>query len=79
VSRKGPRRRLRVRRKRKGETFGSKVKDAALEGADEIILHVGAGSEAQVIGHLGGCVIEAIGSAAVLVALLTVPGYLLIR
>jgi hypothetical protein len=78
VTPKRPRRRLRIRRKRKGETFGSKVKDAA-EAAVEIGLEVAAPSGGQVIGHLGGCVIEAIGGAAVLAALLTVPAYLLIR
>ena len=77
MTRRKPRRRLRIRRKRKGETFGSALRDAALDGAGEFSLQVGVDSGTRVIGHLGGCVVEAVGGAAVLVALLTVPAYLL--
>ncbi len=68
MSRKGPRRRLRIRRKRKGESFAAEVLEATGNAASH-----------QVVGEFGGCVVEAIGSAAVLIALLTVPAYLLIR
>lgn len=74
-----PRRRLRIRRKRKGETFGSKLKDTALEGAAEFGLKVGVDAGTRVVGHMGGCVVEAVGGAAILVALLAVPAFLLIR
>lgn len=75
------RRRLRLRRKRKGETF-AKVLDApdVVEVADAVGDSdiVDAGDVAEVVGHLGCCVVEAVGSLAVLLALLTVPAYLLI-
>jgi hypothetical protein len=73
VSRGRPRRRLRVRRRRKGESFASKAKDAAADAAEVVEL------PAEVVGHLGCCVFEAVGSMAVLVALLSVPAYLLLR
>jgi hypothetical protein len=68
VSRQRSRRRLRIRRKRKGETFATE----ALEATGNAVSH-------QVVGEFAGCVVEAIGGAAVLVALLTVPAYLLMR
>ena len=68
MTRKGPRRRLRIRRKRKGESFASE----ALEATGNAVSH-------QVVGEFGGCVVEAIGGAAVLLALLAVPAYLLMR
>jgi hypothetical protein len=34
---------------------------------------------AEVVGHLGCCVVEAVGSLAVLLALLAVPAHLLMR
>jgi hypothetical protein len=67
VRRRRPRRRLRIRRKRKGEEFLK----GALEGAGDAAAN-------HVIGEFGGCVVEAIGSAAVLLALLTVPAYLML-
>ena len=62
------RRRLRLRRKRKGESTVSKVSDG-----------VDAGDAVEVVGEFGCCLVEAVGSAAVLAALLTVPAYLLLR
>jgi hypothetical protein len=74
------RRRLRVRRKRKDESFGSRLLDSvdAVE-VGGMAAEAGAYYAPQVVGRLGCCVVEAIGSAAVLAALLTVPAYLLIR
>jgi hypothetical protein len=42
-------------------------------------LDVDLGDAAEVVGHMGCCVVEAVGSMAVLLALLTVPAYLLMR
>ena len=58
------RRRLRLRRKRKGE---SRAADAVEGASDEVVLEVGC------------CLVEAVASASVLAALLTVPAYLLLR
>ena len=79
MSGRSSRRRLRLRRKRKGETF-SKALDApdavdvvdAVGGVDGTIV-------TEVVGRLGCCVVEAVGSMAVLIALLTVPAYLMLR
>ncbi|HYI38786.1 MAG TPA: hypothetical protein VE053_00535 [Allosphingosinicella sp.] len=79
------RRRLRLRRKRKDETFGSRLSDVgevqdSSRSARALDFNVGdAGPAVEVVGHMGCCVVEAIGSMAALVALLTVPAYLLIR
>jgi hypothetical protein len=85
VNRGTARRRLRLRRKRKDETF-SKVLDApdAVEVADAVgdwdVLSGADGAEVvQVVGHMGCCVVEAVGSLAVLLALLTVPAYFMLR
>jgi hypothetical protein len=83
VSERSSRRRLRLRRKRKGETFAAKLSDAGKVeksgGPARRFDPIDAGDAVEVVGHMGCCVVEAIGSAAVLVALLTVPAYLLIR
>ena len=62
-----PRRRLRLRRKRKDESFVSKASD-----------RVDAGDAVEVVGEFGCCLVEAVGSAAILLALLSVPAYLLL-
>ena len=62
-----PRRRLRVRRKRKGEDI-----------AKEVLVSAGDVVGDRVIGEFCGCVFEAVVSSAVLLALLTVPAYLLL-
>ena len=74
------RRRLRARRKRKDESFGSKLLDSvdAVEVAG-MAAEAGAEFAPRVVGRLGCCVVEAIGSAAALVALLTVPAFLLMH
>jgi hypothetical protein len=64
------RRRLRLRLKRKDETFGSKVSDA-LDSLD--VLHPV--EKVNVLGHAGCLVVETVVSASVL-ALLIVPAYL---
>jgi hypothetical protein len=81
VRARGPRRRLRLRRKRKGESF-SKAFDApdvvdVADAADG--LNVDVGDVTEVVGHMGCCVVEAVGSMAVLLALLTVPAYFLMH
>ena len=81
MNRGRPRRRLRLRRKRKDESFGSKLSDAgqvANRDGSARSFDIDAGEAVEVVGHLGCCVVEAIGSAAVLLALLTVPAYLLL-
>ena len=57
------RRRLRVRRKRKGESWA----------ADAI-----AAGDGDVIAQIGCCLVEGVVSATVLAALLAVPAYLLL-
>jgi hypothetical protein len=82
VSERSSRRRLRLRRKRKGETFASKLSDVgnvqppprsqgSFDPTDPLVV--------EVVGRMGCCVVEAIGSAAVLLALFTVPAYLLMN
>ena len=56
-------RRLRLRRKRKGENAADAVETAG----NEVVLEAGC------------CLVEAVGSATFLAALLTVPAYLLLR
>ena len=80
------RRRLRLRRKRKDESFRSKLSDSGPAGNSSPSARRFDASDAgdaaevvEVVGHMGCCVVEAIGSAAVLVALLTVPAFLLMR
>ena len=81
MSERSSRRRLRLRRKRKGETFASKLSDVGDARGSARSTHrfdpIDAGDAAEVVGHLGCCVVEAVGSMAVLLALLTVPAYLL--
>ena len=61
----GPsRRRLRIRRKRKGESWVADAADAA---------------DGEVVAQLGCCLVEAVASAIVVAALLTVPPYLLLH
>ena len=60
---RGPRRRLRVRRKRKGQSI---AKDVAGEAG------------AQVIYEGGGCLVEAVVGASALVALVTIPACLML-
>jgi hypothetical protein len=97
VKRGSARRRLRIRRRRKGETF-SKILDvpdvvdlaSAVDVTDvadlvsgvevsDIVSAVDGPIAAEVIGNLGCCVVEAVGSLAAVLALLTVPVYLLLR
>jgi hypothetical protein len=82
VSGRSSRRRLRLRRKRKGETFGSRLSDVGdikASGSARRFDPVDAGDAVEIVGHMGCCVVEAVGSMAVLLALLTVPAYFLIR
>ena len=58
-----PRRRLRIRRKRRGESLAEVVEAAG----NEVVLEAGC------------CFVEAIGSAVVMAAILTVPAYLLLH
>ena len=74
-----PRRRLRLRRKRKGESFGSSAVDVAPDAGQIVVDVVDAATAPEVVGHMGCCVVEAVGSVAVLAALLTAPAYLLMR
>ena len=82
MSERSSRRRLRLRRKRKDETFTSKLSDGGDVKRSDRSTHrfdpLDAAESAEVVGHMGCCVVEAIGSAAVLLALLTVPAYLLL-
>jgi hypothetical protein len=85
VSERSSRRRLRLRRKRKGETF-AKILDVpdvvdvagALDVSDIVNAADGA-AVAEVVGHMGCCVVEAVGSLAVVFALLLVPAFLLLH
>jgi len=70
VNRKGPRRRLRVRRKRKGRNVASQIGEGAAEVAGEAAV--------RVVGEYGCLVLESVISASIL-ALLIVPAYLLTR
>ena len=70
MSRKGPRRRLRIRRKRKGKSVASQIGEGAAEVAGEAAV--------RVVGEYGCLVVESVISASVL-ALLIVPAYLLMR
>ena len=76
---KRPRRRLRVRRKRRDQSVASEVRDTAVEVGGEAAINSVAKNSVEVVGEFGGCVVEAVGGAAVLVALLTVPAIFLIR
>ena len=82
MSWRSSRRRLRLRRKRKGETFASKLSDVGevdAPGSSRSRHSLGAADAVDVVGHLGCCVVEAVGSLAVMAALLTVPAYLMLR
>jgi hypothetical protein len=83
VTGRSSRRRLRLRRKRKDESFDSKLSDfGTVEksgGSPRRFDASDAGEAVEVVGHLGCCVIEAIGAAAALVAVLMVPAFLLMR
>ena len=59
MSERGPRRRLRIRRKRKGESF-------AQEAGEEVAW------------HMGCCLVEAVVSAGIVLALFGVPALLLV-
>ena len=67
---KGPRRRLRVRRKRKDESVASQIGEGAAEAAGEVTV--------RVVGEYGCLVLESVISAS-LIALVLVPAYLLMR
>ena len=84
-------RRLRVRRERKGETL-LKALEAPVDvetrrsagsspstGHSRAFDPMPSTEGVEIVANLGCCVVEAIGSAAALLALLTVPAYLLIR
>ncbi len=80
------RRRLRLRRKRKDESFRSKLSDSAPAEKSSRSARRFDASDAgdaaevvEVVGHMGCCVVEAIGTAAALVALLMVPAFVLMR
>jgi hypothetical protein len=79
VTPKGSRRRLRFRRKRKIKSIASELRDGAVNAAGDAAIEATANRSVEVVGEFGGCVVETVGSAAVLVALLTVPALLLIR
>jgi len=81
VNRGTARRRLRLRRKRKGEVFASRLSDRSNAAAKVRDSGRGAdvGDVVEVVGEAGGCVLEAVVSASVLLALLSVPAYLLLR
>jgi hypothetical protein len=79
VTPKRPRRRLRVRRKRRIKRLASEFRDGAVNAAGNAATEATAENSVEVVGEFGGCVVEAVGGAAVLVALLTVPAILLIR
>ena len=53
--------------------------DAAPDAGQIAVEIVDAVTVPEVVGHMGCCVVEAVGSVAVLVALITVPAYLLTR
>jgi hypothetical protein len=91
VNRGSARRRLRLRRKRKGEIF-SKILDVPdvvdlvdvaggvdVSGIVDAVDGGAVADVAEVVGHMGCCVVEAVGAMAVLLALLTVPAYLLMN
>ena len=80
MSERSSRRRLRLRRKRKDESFGSRLSDSgdvarASDGAGSVATEVAA----EVVFRSGCCLLEVVLSASVLVALLTVPAYLLLH
>jgi hypothetical protein len=86
VSERSSRRRLRLRRKRKGETFASKLLDvgnvadvADVVDAANSFGPLDAADAVEVVGHMGCCVVEAVGTLAVVLALLMVPAFLLLR
>ena len=70
----GPKRRLRIRRKRRGT-----VREPAENAAGEFATEVGGDVAEEVVYQTGWCLLEAVVSASVVLALLTVPAYLLIR
>lgn len=78
-----PRRRLRIRRKRKGESFGSKSSDVldprnAADVADDSS-SFGRDVAEEVVFQTGYCLFEAVLTAIALFALLSVPAYLLLH
>lgn len=80
MSERSSRRRLRLRRKRKGEIFASKLSDVGdVAKPARSTRGLDAGDAVEVVGHMGCCVVEAVGSLAVLLALLTVPAYFMLR
>lgn len=79
MSERSSRRRLRLRRKRKGESFGSKLSDTGnvakpADGSGWVAEEIAA----EVVFRSGCCLLEAVVSASVLAALLTVPAYFLL-
>ena len=69
MRRGGPRRRLRIRRKRKGKSVASQIGEGAAEAAVE--------AGARVVADYGCLVVESVVSASIL-ALIAVPAYLLL-
>jgi hypothetical protein len=78
------RRRLRLRRKRKDESFASPFSTVrqpakAERDSSSAVADIAAEVGEEVVFRMGCCLVEAIGGAVVLAAFLTVPAYLLIR
>jgi hypothetical protein len=55
------------------------IRNGAVNAAGDAAIEAAAKGSVEVVGEFGGCVVEAVGSAAVLLALLTVPLLFLIR
>ena len=70
MSRGRPRRRLRIRRKRKGKSIASQFAEGAGNAAGDKVV--------EVVGEYGCLVVESVISASIL-ALLVIPAYLLMR
>jgi hypothetical protein len=73
------RRRLRLRRKRKDGSLSDVLGPRKAADVADDSKSFGREAAEEVVFETGCCVVEAIGSAAVLLALLTVPAYLLMR
>ena len=71
---RGPRRRLRIRRKRKGKSIASQLAEGAGNAAGDAAIE----AAGEVVYQTGWCLLEAVVSASVVLALLAVPAYLLI-
>ncbi len=70
--------RLRIRRKRKGGSFASQVAEGARNAAGDAAAEAALEGAGEVVYQTGWCLLEAVVSASAVLALLTVPAYLLI-